>query len=261
MTTARTASPTPPASPPLSRRTSSQKVAGGSTHRPGRALRWARIVWYSFFAPTFLYSIYVQLVVLKGPDRTPLPASVGFGRDSVFLTFHGNVHCTWYACLCLLHAFLDLDRRSRRSRGRVARVVERTTHAATGSLFPLATFVGLAYYLILHFHPLTRLRARAVPDHDEKMALLHLVPMVFAVGDALLKDEVLARRHGFSQQAACRAIAVYGAVYFLWSCVCVYMNGGHWPYPVSFPSLHFFLIFLVRGCIGTDSLVLHSSLY
>lgn len=210
---------------------SGKKSAGA---RPGRALRWARLSYYALFAPTFLYSLWVQLVVLKGPGRVPIPASRGFGRDSVFLTFHGNLHCTWYACLCLLHALLDAGRgrRWRRARSRVARAVERATHKWTAVLFPLASFVGVAYYLILHFHPLTRLRASLVPDYDEKMALLHAVPLVFALGDSLLKDEELMRRHGLERRSAVRGICGYGAIYFAWSCLCVYINGGNWPYPV-----------------------------
>lgn len=206
---------------------------------PSRALRYARLAYYAVYAPVFLYSMYVQLIVLKGPGRTPIPASVNFGRDSVFLTFHGNFHCTWYACLCLLNAFLTLDpaRHSRRPNGRrrdrssIAVTVERTVHRWTGPLFPLASFVGLAYYLILHFHPLTRLRARTVPDYDEKMALLHLVPLLFVLGDSLLKDEELIRKHGMSKSRATRTICAYGVMYFAWSCFCVSQNGGHWPYP------------------------------
>lgn len=130
-----------------------------SPHAPSRALRWTRLLYYSITAPTFLWSLYVQLVVLKGEGRVPIPASVRFGRDTVFLTFHGNFHCTWYACLCLLNALLDLDparrlRRVKRDKSAIARAVERTVHRWTGVLFPLASFVGIAYYLILHFHPL-----------------------------------------------------------------------------------------------------------
>lgn len=130
-----------------------------SAVRPGRALRWARLMFYGVFAPAFLYSFYVQIIVLKGPGRTPLPASTGWGRDSIFLTFHGNTHCTWYACLCLLHALFDLQptrklKRGKRTRSRLARAVEHTTHKWTAILFPLASFVGVAYYLILHFHPM-----------------------------------------------------------------------------------------------------------
>lgn len=142
----------------VTRRSGGGLGAGGkSGTRPGWALRWARVSYYALFAPTFLYSLWVQLVVLKGPGRVPIPASRGFGRDSIFLTFHGNFHCTWYACLCLLHAVLDLGRvrrGARKMRSRVARAVERAVYKWTSILFPLASFVGVAYYLILHFHPL-----------------------------------------------------------------------------------------------------------
>ncbi len=219
--------------------------------RPGRALRWARLLYYAVFAPTFIYSLWVQVVVMKGPGRTPLPASLGFGRDSVFLTFHGNFHCTWYACLCLLNALLDLGTRVRRgkrlrARSRVARLVERITHRWTAILFPLAAFVGIAYYLILHYHPLTRLRATTVPDYDEKMALLHLVPLLFVLGDSLLKDEDSMKRHGLKRSTALIGICTYGVLYFIWSCFCVFKNGGHWPYPVSLFACSF-------ACLSTYS--------
>lgn len=221
----------------------SSKAATGSSSsskgRPGRALRWIRFGYYCIFAPVFLYSFYVQLVVLKGPGRTPLPASTGFGRDSVFLTFHGNFHCTWYSCLCLLHCLLDFGkRRDRKSRDR--KLLARMTHRYTPILFPLAAFVGVAYYLILHFHPMTRLRARSIPDYDEKMALLHAVPLLFVIGDALLKDEELTKKYALDKRSAVKGICTYGIVYFCWSCICVYLNGGHWPYPFQkhFSPIH-----------------------
>lgn len=217
---------------------------------PPRLLRWARFLFYSLAAPTFLYALYVQLIVLKGPGRTPLPASLGFGRDSVFLTFHGNLHCTWYACLCFLNAFLALSTKQRRSR--TARWVEFVVHRFSSLIFPLAAFVGLAYYLILHFHPLNRLRAQIVPDHDSKMALLHLNPLLFAVGDAVLKDAELLTRYGMRQRRAVRSIIAYGTGYFSWTALCTRFNGGHWPYPFqnSFTAvqhLAFLLFSLLSG--------------
>jgi hypothetical protein len=206
---------------------------------PGRALRWARFAYYGVFAPLLLYGIYVQLIVLKGPGRTPIPASVLFGRDSVFLTFHGNFHCTWYAVLCFLHALVMLRAkkgsatalRPNLRRSAAVRGIERLVHYYTGPLFALGSFVGLAYYLLLHFHPLTRLRARLVPDYDEKMALLHLAPMLFVLGDVVLKDEELVRKYCMSSRRGSRFIVVYGAGYFMWSVFCVWKNGGNWPYP------------------------------
>jgi FAR-17a/AIG1-like protein len=206
---------------------------------PGRALRWARFAYYGVFAPLLLYGIYVQLIVLKGPGRTPIPASVLFGRDSVFLTFHGNFHCTWYAVLCFLHALVMLRARKGSAtalrpnlrRSAAVRGIERLIHYYTGPLFALGSFVGLAYYLLLHFHPLTRLRARLVPDYDEKMALLHLAPMLFVLGDVVLKDEELVRKYCMSSRRGSRFIVVYGAGYFMWSVFCVWKNGGNWPYP------------------------------
>lgn len=195
-----------------------------------RALRLARVLFYSWAASNFVYAIYVQLIVLKGPGRTPLPASIRFGRDTLFLTFHANVHCTWYACLCLLHAVLTIPAR-RRLRSRAARCVEWAVHRFTPLLFPLASFVGLAYYLILHFHPLNRLRAQVVPDHDAKMALLHLNPLLFVLGDSWLKDADLFMRHAFKQRRAVRVIIGYGVAYFLWTVFCTRLNGRHWPYP------------------------------
>lgn len=225
------------------RRASRSPLRTARSRAPGavRGIGWIRFLFYLVTAPTFLYGLYVQLVTLKGPDRTPLPASIGFGRDTVFLTFHGNLHCTWYACLCLLSAFLALDpaRRGKRRVGAVARSIERAAHRWTGVLFPLGAFVGLAYYLILHFHPLNRLRAVAVPDLDQKMALLHLHPLVFVVGDCLLKDADLLRRHGMAQARAVRGIMSYGVGYFSWTLVCVRFNGGHWPYPFQ-PSFSAF---------------------
>lgn len=82
-----------------------------------------------------------------------------------------------------------------------------------------------------HCYYRTRLRARSVPDYDEKMALLHAVPLLFVLGDALLKDEESMKRFGLEKRTAIRGICSYGLVYFMWSCLCVYMNGGHWPYP------------------------------
>lgn len=158
-----------------------------------------------------------------------MPASLGFGRDSVFLTFHGNWHCTWYACLCLLNAFLALGKKQRQ--GRTAKYIEFLVHRFTCLVFPLAAFVGLGYYLILHFHPLNRLRALHVPDHDVKMALLHLNPLLFVCGDSVLKDWELLAKYGMRQRRAVRVIMGYGVFYFLWSAFCVRMNGGHWPYP------------------------------
>lgn len=196
-----------------------------------RALRLFRLLFYSIAAPNFLYSLYVQLVVLKGPGRTPLPASMGFGRDTLFLTFHGNFHCTWYACLCFLHALLSFPKSKRRPRSYAARTIEWASHRFTALLFPLAAFVGLAYYLILHYHPLNRMRAQLVPDHDEKMALLHLNPLLFVLGDSWLKDADLLVKHGFKKRRATSAIIIYGICYFTWTLFCTRLNGGHWPYP------------------------------
>lgn len=204
------------------------------TPHPPRFLRWSRFLFYAVAAPTFLYSLYVQVIVLKGPGRIPLPASVGFGRDTVFLTFHGNFHCTWYACLCLLNAFLALATRPHKRRSRTAKWIEQTVHRFTCLVFPIACFVGLAYYLIIHFHPLNRLRAQFVPDHDSKMALLHLNPLLFALFDALLKDAELLARYGMKQRRAVRAIIGYGTGYFSWTVFCTRLNGGHWPYPFQY---------------------------
>lgn len=187
--------------------------------------------------------MYVQIIVLKGPGRTPLPASIQFGRDSLFLTFHGNFHCAWYACLCLLHSFLSLgpffNRRRRnntqnqkvRRKSYAARTVEYLSHRFTPVLFPLIVFVGLAYYSILHFHPLNRLRATQVADHDSKMALLHFNPLLFILFDSWLKDSELVAKHAMKKRKATRAIIIYGMCYFLWCAFCVRMNGGNWPYP------------------------------
>lgn len=196
-----------------------------------RALRLLRLLFYSIAAPNFLYSLYVQLVVLKGPGRTPLPASMGFGRDTLFLTFHGNFHCTWYACLCFLHALLSFPKSRRRPRSYAARTIEWASHRFTAILFPLAAFVGLAYYLLLHYHPLNRMRAQLVPDHDEKMALLHLNPLLFVLGDSWLKDADLLFKHGLKKPRATSAIIIYGLCYFIWTLFCTRLNGGHWPYP------------------------------
>lgn len=75
-----------------------------------------------------------------------------------------------------------------------------------------------------------------IEDYDGKMALLHLGPVLFAVGDALLKDTELVRRYAIRPEAASRVMMAYGAVYFAWSTFCVWMNGGTWPYPFQ-PSL------------------------
>lgn len=198
---------------------------------PPRALRLIRLLFYSIAAPNFLYSLYVQLIVLKGPGRTPLPATLNFGRDTLYLTFHGNVHCTWYACLCLLHAILSFPKSKRRPRSYAARTVEWASHRFTALLFPMAAFVGLAYYLILHYHPLNRMRAQLVPDHDEKMALLHLNPLLFVLGDSWLKDADLLAKHGLKKRRALSAITAYGICYFSWTVFCTRFNGGHWPYP------------------------------
>lgn len=228
--TRRTRRTTTANSPPLPSSLRSPSLTAHTAHPP-RLLRWARFLFYAVAAPTFLYSLYVQIYVLKGPGRTPLPASTAFGKDSVFLTFHGNLHCTWYACLCLLNAFLALANRPHKRRSRTARWIEKTVHRFTSLLFPLASFVGLAYYLILHFHPLNRLRAQFVPDHDSKMALLHLNPLLFALFDALMKDAELLARYGMKQRRAVRAIIGYGTGYFSWTVFCTRFNGGHWPYP------------------------------
>lgn len=220
---------TSPSSKDTLRSTSRPPLA---TIPPNRALRYTRFLFYCWAAPNFLYSLYVQIIVLKGPGRTPLPASVNFGRDTLFLTFHGNFHCTWYACLCLLHSFLALDPSNRnRRRSRTAKSIEATVHRFTSILFPLAAFVGFAYYLILHFHPMNRLRAQLVPDHDAKMALLHFNPLLFVLADSLLKDAELLARYGFKQKKAIRYISIYGTCYFLWTLFCTRLNGGHWPYP------------------------------
>lgn len=249
----------------------------------GRVLRWTRLVFYGFFAPLLLYGLYVQLVVLKGPGRTPIPAALGFGRDTVFLTFHGNVHCTWYACLCLLHALISI-RRSRKAAGSaivvavssagqnlaasvagstmpvtqkqrrpsvLVRRIERTIHYYTAPLFALGTFVGVAYYLLLHFHPLSRIRARMVPDYDQIMALLHLAPLLFVAGDTILKDEELLRKHGMTERNSSRFIVMYGLAYFFWTVFCVSRNGGLWPYPFQpgFTAIqHIMFVFTVLLC-------------
>lgn len=94
--------------------------------------------------------------------------------------------------------------------------------------------MGLAYYLIIHFHPLNRLRAKFVVDHDSKMALLHLNPVLFALFDALFKDAELLARYGMKQRRAVRAIIGYGTGYFSWTVFCTRLNGGHWPYPFQY---------------------------
>lgn len=230
-------------------------------YAPPRALRVLRLMFYLAAVPTFLYAMYVQLIVLKGPGRTPLPASLNFGRDTLFLTFHGNVHCTWYACLCLLHAFISLPGNAgaasnstangrKRRRSSAARAAEWATHRFTAVLFPLGAFVGLAYYLILHYHPLNRLRAQAVPDHDFIMALLHLNPLLFVIGDSWLKDTELLAKFGLKQRRATRGIMLYGIAYFLWTAFCVRHNGGHWPYPFqqSFSVIQH-VMFVLASCL------------
>lgn len=222
----------PPTTAFSSSRAKSHSPSPATLHlAPSRALRLLRLFFYSIAASNFLYALYVQLVVLKGPGRTPLPASVNFGRDSLYLTFHGNFHCTWYACLCLLHALLSFPKSRRRPRSYAARTIECVSHRSTAVLFPLAAFVGLAYYLILHYHPLNRLRAQMVPDHDEKMALLHLNPLLFVLGDSWLKDADLLAKYGLKKRRATSVIIIYGTCYFLWTLFCTRFNGGHWPYP------------------------------
>lgn len=70
-----------------------------------------------------------------------------------------------------------------------------------------------------------------IPDHDAYMFLLHGGPGMFVLGDALLKDADLVRRHAMSPAKGARAIVQYGAAYFMWSVFCVTQNGGNWPYP------------------------------
>eukprot|EP00737_Agarophyton_chilense_P000550 gb/GEZJ01000613.1/.p1 GENE.gb/GEZJ01000613.1/~~gb/GEZJ01000613.1/.p1 ORF type:complete len:324 (-),score=39.39 gb/GEZJ01000613.1/:1165-2136(-) len=240
----RCASPTASAAPSAA----AAGVAGSASDSTSRPLRVARLVFYLMAAPNFLYAQYVQLVVLKAPGRTPLPAATAFGRDSVFLTFHANLHCTWYASLCLMYAVLQLGRRVR---SRPARAVERVVHRFTTVLFPLAAFVGLAYYLILHFHPMNRLRAVLVPDHDAKMALLHLNPLLFALGDSLLKDADLLAKYAIKQRRAVLFVNVYGMCYFFWTLLCTRYNGGYWPYPFQHrfsPVHHLFFVAFSLTC-------------
>lgn len=206
----------------------------GPASRGARTLRWARVLYYGAWAPTFMYAMFVQLVSLKGPGRTPLPASILFGRDTVLLTFHGNAHCTWYSALCLAHAFILLRRSTRAPPRRLSplfRAAERAIHRYSSPIFALGVFVGAGYYLLLHFLPITRIRARMIPDYDSKMALLHMGPMLFTFGDLLLKCADLSARHAMTPFAASRAIAVYGTAYFTWGVFCVNRNGGVWPYP------------------------------
>lgn len=183
--------------------------------------------------------MYVQLVALKGPGRVPLPATLLFGRDSVLLTFHGNTHCAWYAPACLAHALALLRRSTRPPPPRaspLAAALERLTHRYVAAVFALGMYVGGGYYGLLHFLPVTRLRARMIEDYDGKMALLHLGPMLFVLGDTLLKDLDLVRKHALRPAGASRAIMGYGGAYFAWSAFCVWMNGGTWPYPFQ-PAL------------------------
>lgn len=215
----------------------------GSASRPFRDVtKFARLFFYALTAPAFAYGIYVQMVILKHPDRVQSPASQGFGKDTVFLTFHGNVLCAIYAFMCLLHTSLAVRPRWRRKRSIVRTksknhdrglvgVLERATHRYSGPLFSLGFFVGAAYYLLIHFHPATRLRALMVEDFDQHMALLHLLPWSFVVGDALLKNHESWRKHSMGARVDGRYITFYGGGYAVWSYFCVYMNGGDWPYP------------------------------
>lgn len=117
--------------------------------------------------------------------------------------------------------------------------------------------MGLAYYLILHFHPLNRLRAQLVPDHDSKMALLHLNPLLFVLVDAVLKDAELLGRYGMRQRRAVRSIIAYGTGYFSWTAVCTRFNGGHWPYPfqTSFTAVQH-LAFLLFALLTSSYLTI-----
>lgn len=232
------AAPSPPIEPvPATGSAAAAGVASsrfGPASRGARTLRWARVLYYGAWVPSFIYAMFVQLITLKGPGRTPLPASILFGGDTVLLTFHGNAHCTWYSALCLAHAFILLRRSTRAPPRRLSplfRALERTAHRYSSPLFALGVFVGAGYYLLLHFLPITRIRARMIPDYDGKMALLHMGPMLFVIGDVLLKCADLSARHAMTPFAASRAIAMYGTVYFAWVVFCVSQNGGVWPYP------------------------------
>ena len=210
-------------------------------------VKHGRLVLYLIAAPLFILSTYVQFVTLKNPDRIPHPAATGFGRDTVFLTFHGNMLCTFYSCLCLLHALLTLRRKrpssnphgnkmKRNNRGRrrnfnLLQAMERITHRYTAPLFSLGFFIGAAYYLLIHFHPATRLRAIMVTDFDLHMALLHLNPLLFVILDILFKNHEIYLKHCGSSRYECRTIRGYGVFYAIWSYFCVWMNGGDWPYP------------------------------
>lgn len=218
----------------------SPSTVSNQKSRPYRDVtKFARLILYSFTAPAFVYSTYIQLVTLKGPDRTPLPAAEGFGRDTVFLTFHGNILCTIYSLLCFFHSSLSMRPRWRNRRSSSAAqqgrgllgVLEWATHRYSGPLFSLGFFVGAAYYLLIHWHPATRLRAIMVEDFDQVMALLHLLPFSFVIGDALLKNHDVWTKHNMGVRGDGRCITAYGCCYALWSYFCVYMNGGDWPYP------------------------------
>ncbi|PXF45035.1 hypothetical protein BWQ96_05208 [Gracilariopsis chorda] len=98
---------------------------------------------------------------------------------------------------------------------------------------------------------MNRLRAHMVPDHDSKMALLHLNPLLFALGDSLLKDADLLAKYAIKQSRAVLLVSAYGVMYFFWTLFCTRFNGGHWPYPFQMafsPVQHLMFMALSVSC-------------
>ena len=252
---ASTSKPTSPPSCGSVRIMSQSPSRNGGAHASGTnpwALRILRVLIYSFAASNFLYETYAQVIVWKGP-----------GRQSLLFTFHVNFHCTWYFCLCFLHSIFTLGCKQthannpKRQLGllmsNVARMVEKYSHQPTAIVFTFASFVCLAHYLLLHIHHLNSMRTQTVPDHDAKMVLLHLNPLMFVLIDYCFKDTHMLAKHGLKKRNATRAINVYSLLYFTWTALYTKYNDGHWPYQFqnSFSVMQHLIFFLWSSLFAT----------
>ncbi|KAA8494179.1 hypothetical protein FVE85_4154 [Porphyridium purpureum] len=146
-----------------------------------------------------------------------------FGGASVFLTSQANVVLMVYAALLVLHSVFWPH--SVRCRALLAHLQR--------PLFCVGSFVGIAYYALLHNHP--ELAQLGTPEHDPwfwaHMHALHIAPLLFMVLDLLMNRQ---KPHALAADLV--ILYAYSALYLMWSSFCATYDGFPYPFQRSFSA-------------------------
>mmetsp|Transcript_22006 Transcript_22006/g.53757 ORF Transcript_22006/g.53757 Transcript_22006/m.53757 type:complete len:266 (+) Transcript_22006:146-943(+) len=178
-----------------------------------------------YFAALVGFAVVLEAQLRYQTPRPDRPMKV-FGGRFVFLTVQVNFIIAAYVLACLVESVI----------GRRVRGLGRATGRASAVVFPLGVFMGAGYYVLVHFHPKTRMVARAVQDFDYHMHLLHGFPLLFVVADTAF-DALGERGLEYDLLPALKARvdaavgSLYAVSYACWTFVCSHFNDGWWPYP------------------------------